>query len=144
MPLVDISIAEPCFDADWQSCSFGGGDGGDRYVGAVDQCGSSAFDGGFGGTTHIDVDTVKAELHAVSGKLFHVAWLAAPDLGDQWMLVVGLDEPPGDGFVASMHPAGGIGKLGEKHVGRARLFHDMAKYHVRDGFHGRQDKEWLR
>jgi len=80
----------------------------------------------------------------VGSKLLHVARLAAPDLGDQWMFVVGFDQPPGDGFVASMYPAGGVGKLREKHVGRARLLHDMTKHHVSDGFHGRQDKEWLR
>ena len=53
------------------------------------------------------------------------------------MFVVGFDESPSDGLVASMYPAGGIGKLGEKHVGRGSLFHDMAEYHVGDGFHGR-------
>ena len=60
------------------------------------------------------------------------------------MLVVGFDEPPSDGFIASVYPASGVGKLGEKHVGRARLFHDMTKHHVSDGFHGRQDEKWLR
>ena len=60
------------------------------------------------------------------------------------MFVVGLDEPPSDGFIASMHPAGGIGKLGEKHVGCACLLHDMAKDDVSDGFHRCQDEKWLR
>ena len=73
----------------------------------------------------------------MSGKLLHVARLAAPDLGDQWMFVVGLDQSPSNGFVAGVHPAGGVGKLCEKDIGRARLFHDMAKHHVGDGFHGR-------
>ena len=60
------------------------------------------------------------------------------------MLIVGLDEPPSDGLVASMYPAGGIGKLGEKHVGGTRPLHDMTKHHVSDGFHGCQDKKRLR
>ena len=60
------------------------------------------------------------------------------------MFVVSFDEPPSDGFIASMHPASGVGKLCEKDIGRGSLFHDMAKHHVSDGFHGRQDKEWLR
>ena len=139
-----MSVAQPGFDTDWQPSSFGGGNGGDGDIRSADQRGTARFDGGFGGAAHVDVNAVKAEPRTVSGKLLHVAWLAAPDLGDQWMLVVGLDEPPGDSLVASMYPAGGISELGEKYVGRAGLLDDMTKHHVSDGFHGRQDKKWLR
>jgi len=60
MPLIDPAVAQAGFDADWQSSSFSSGDGGDGDVGSADQCGSPAFDGGFGGTAHVDVDAVKA------------------------------------------------------------------------------------
>ena len=59
-PLINVSIAQPCFNANWQPSSFSGGDGGDRYVGSTNECGTTRFDGGFGGTTHVDIDTVKA------------------------------------------------------------------------------------
>ena len=59
------------------------------------------------------------------------------------MFIVGLDETSSDGLIASVYPAGGVGKLGGKHVGAARLLHDMTKHHVSDGFHGCQDEKWL-
>ena len=60
------------------------------------------------------------------------------------MLVVGLYETSSDGLVTGVYPASGVGKLGEKYVGRTRPFHDMAKHYVSDGFHRRQDEKWLR
>lgn len=75
------------------------------------------------------------------GERLHVAWFPAPYLGNNRRFIVSLDESCTDGSLACMHPACGIGKLGEIDVGSRRLCDDMAKHHISYRLHGGEYKK---
>ena len=80
----------------------------------------------------------------MGSKLLHIAWLATPNLGNQWLRAGNAHQAASNGFIASVHPASGIGKLGKEELWRAGLAHHLAKDNIRHGLHRGQGKERAR